>query len=71
VGVRVCVRPSSHTEYHLQIPVRRLENLQLLDTAVDIVALVVPGIVGVVLVRVGVGVCQEDCAVGFVVGERV
>jgi hypothetical protein len=24
-----------------------------------------------VLVRVGVGVCQEDCAVGFVVGERV
>ena len=67
----VCIRPTTHTEQHLQVPILGLEDLKLLHRSVKIVAHVVPGISRVVLFRVGVCVGEEDGAVGLVVGEGV
>jgi len=67
----VCIRPTTYTEQHLQVPVIALEDLKLLHRSVEIVAHVVPGISRVVLFRVGVCVGEEDGAVGLVVGEGV
>jgi hypothetical protein len=67
----VGVRPAADAEHDFEVAVLLLEEAELLHCAVDVLAGVGPGVAGEVDVGVGVGVAEEDGAVGRVVGEGV
>jgi len=67
----VGIRPPANREQHLEIAVLPLQQVQLLEVAVEIVALVVPRVAVIVDLDVGPGVGEDHFAVGTVVAEAV
>lgn len=50
------VRPSTNGEKYFEVPILFLEKVNLLDTAVSIIALLIPGICGIVFLQVRVAI---------------
>lgn len=65
------VSPATNAQHDLHVPVLGLEQRELFDSTIDILASVGPRVAIVVDFRVRIGVCEEDCAVLAVVGKGV
>lgn len=66
------VGPAADGEDDLEIPVLQLEQVQLLEAAVNVIPGFVPRVARVALLLVGVRVCELDSSSGGIrIGERV
>lgn len=65
------VRPPSNRQQGFHVPVLLLQQIHLLDAPVNVVPLVIPRIVREMLVRVSVGICQDNLSRRLDIGEGI